>query len=248
MGKFAHLHLHTEFSLLDGAIRINELPDRLLELGMDSCAITDHGVMYGTVSFYKAMKAKGLKPIIGCEVYVAPNSRFDRSYTNNERSYHHLILLAKNNEGLVNLNRLVSMGFTEGFYKKPRIDKELLQRYHEGLICLSACLAGEIPSLITENRLAEAIDSVTWYDSLFGRGNYYLEIQCNSLSEQAIVNATLIKISNKTGIPLVATNDCHYLHKEDSKAHDVLLCIDTGAKLTDVSRMRMETDDFYLKV
>ncbi|MCQ2533293.1 MAG: DNA polymerase III subunit alpha [Clostridia bacterium] len=247
MGKFAHLHLHTEFSLLDGAIRINELPDRLLELGMDSCAITDHGVMYGTVSFYKAMKAKGLKPIIGCEVYVAPNSRFDRSYSNNERSYHHLILLAKNNEGLVNLNRLVSMGFTEGFYKKPRIDKELLQRYHEGLICLSACLAGEIPSLITENRLAEAIDSVTWYDSLFGRGNYYLEIQCNSLSEQAIVNATLIKISNKTGIPLVATNDCHYLHKEDSKAHDVLLCIDTGAKLTDVSRMRMETDDFYLK-
>lgn len=247
MSGFTHLHLHTEFSLLDGAIRINELPDRLAELGMNACAVTDHGVMYGTVSFYKALKAKGIKPIIGCEVYVAPDSRFDRNYGNNERAYHHLVLLAKDNKGLVNLNKLVSLGFTEGFYKKPRVDKSLLEKYHEGLICLSACLAGEIPSLISENRIDDACETALWYDRIFGRGNYYLEIQCNGLREQALVNTSLIKIANATGIPLVATNDCHYLKQEDSKAHDVLLCIDTGAKLNDVSRMRMETDDFYLK-
>lgn len=247
MSGFAHLHLHTEYSLLDGAIRIDELPDRLLELGMNSCAITDHGVMYGTVSFYKALKAKGIKPIIGCEVYIAPGSRFDKDFGVNERAYNHLILLAKNNTGLINLNKLVSLGFTEGFYKKPRIDKSLLEKYHEGIICLSACLAGEVASLISDGLLDEAENTAVWYDKLFGRGNYYLEIQCNGLKEQAVVNSALIKLSNKTGIPLVATNDCHYLKKEDSKAHDVLLCIDTGAKLSDVSRMRMETDEFYLK-
>ena len=244
---FVHLHLHTEYSLLDGAIRLKELPDRLVEMGMTSCAITDHGVMYGAVDFYKKMKAKGLHPIIGCELYVATDSRFNTTYAPNERQYHHLILLAKDNEGLKNLNRLCSAGFTEGFYRRPRIDKELLEKYHDGLICLSACIAGEVSGKILNDDIEGARTAALWYDNLFGRGNYYLEIQSNVMREQAIVNSALIRLSRETGIPLVATNDCHYLKKEDSEVHDVLLCMQTGAKKSDPDRFRMTTDDFYVK-
>ena len=244
---FTHLHLHTEYSMLDGAIRIKDLIPRLKEMGMTSCAITDHGVMHGTVAFYKAMKAEGLHPVIGCEVYVAPTSRADKDPSPNKRDYHHMILLARNNEGLRNLNRLCTAGFTEGFYKKPRIDNELLERWHDGLICLSACLAGKIPSLIMEGKMEEAYKTARYYDELFGRGYFYLEIQSNTINSQAIVNSALVKMSRDTGIPLVATNDCHYLRKEDAEAHDILLCMQTGAKLDDKSRMRMETNDFYVK-
>lgn len=227
-GGFVHLHLHTEFSLLDGSIRISELACRLVELGMTSCAITDHGVMYGAVEFYKTMTDKGIHPIIGCEVYVAVGSRFDKQVIPNGTNYHHLILLAKDNEGLKNLNRLVSAGFTEGFYRKPRIDWELLCKYHEGLICLSACLAGELSNLILENKFSECERRALEFDELFGRGNYYLEIQNNRLPEQGIINSSLIKLSRKTGIPLVATNDCHYLLDSDYEVEDVLLCMQTG--------------------
>ena len=244
---FVHLHLHTEYSLLDGAIRINDLVERLKELGMTSCAITDHGSMFGCVEFYKAMTAAGIHPIIGCEVYVAPSSRFDKKVTGTSKPYNHLILLAKDNEGLKNLNRLVSAGYTEGFYRRPRIDKELLSQWHEGLICLSGCTAGRLSELVISGKVKEAEAEALWYDQLFGRGNYYLEIQSNQLSEQSVVNSALVGISNRTGIPLAATNDCHYLLKEDSYVQDVLLCLQTGAKLTDKDRMRMLTDDFYVK-
>ncbi len=244
---FVHLHLHTEYSLLDGAIRIKELGPRLKEMGITSCAITDHGSMFGCVDFYKEMQANGIHPIIGCEVYVAPKSRFDREYGPKDRAYNHLILLAKNNEGLKNLNRLVSSGYTEGFYRKPRIDKDLLIKWHEGLICLSGCLAGHLSELIIEGRLDEAEQEALWFNKLFGQDNYYLEIQSNLMKEQSRVNAALVKLSNKTGIPLVATNDCHYLRKEDAGVHDVLLCMQTGAKFSDAGRMKMETDDFYVK-
>lgn len=244
---FVHLHLHTEYSLLDGAIRISELPGRLKDMGMTSCAITDHGSMFGCVEFYKAMKAEGLKPIIGCEVYVAPGSRFVTPNDNKQRAYNHLILLAKDNEGLKNLNRLVTAGWTEGFYRKPRIDKEILEKWHEGLVCLSGCLAGEVACLIKEGKIEEAEAAANWYDSLFGRGNYYLEIQSNFLKDQGPVNAGLVKLSRKTGIPLVATNDCHYLKQEDSYVQEVLMCMQTGSKLSDANRMKFETDDFYVK-
>ena len=244
---FVHLHLHTEYSLLDGAVRLKELPDRLIDMGMTSCAITDHGVMYGAVDFYRRMKAKGLHPIIGCELYVAVDSRFNRTYNANQRHYHHLILLAKDNEGLKNLNKLCSAGFLEGFYRKPRIDKELLEKHHEGLICLSACIAGEVASDILEDDLEKAKKDALWYDSLFGRGNYYLEIQSNTMREQAIVNSALVKLSRETGIPLVATNDCHYLKREDFEVHDVLLCMQTGAKKSDPNRFKMSVNDFYVK-
>ena len=244
---FVHLHLHTEYSLLDGAIRISELPGRLKEMGMDACAITDHGSMFGCVEFFKAMKAEGLKPIIGCEVYVAPGSRFETPAGNSQRSYNHLILLAKNNEGLTNLNRLVTAGWTEGFYRKPRIDKELLEKWHDGLVCLSGCLAGEVACLLKEGRYNDAEAAALWYDNLFGRGNYYLEIQSNFIKDQGPVNASMVKLSRKTGIPLVATNDCHYLKQEDSEVQEVLMCMQTGAKLSDPDRMKFETDDFYVK-
>lgn len=249
MDSFCHLHLHTEYSLLDGAIRISELAERLKEMGMSSCAITDHGVMYGAVSFYKAMQAAGIHPVIGCEVYVAPGSRFDKdpaSYQH-ERYYHHLILLAKDNTGLVHLNKLVSAGFTDGFYRRPRIDEELLEKYHEGLICLSGCIAGKLPGLILDGDLDAAVKCAMKYDSLFGRGNYYLEIQANTTSEQATVNASLIKMSRETGIPLAATNDCHYLRQEDAEAQDILLCISTAARIDDENRMKMSCDEFYVK-
>ncbi|MBP5180980.1 MAG: DNA polymerase III subunit alpha [Clostridiales bacterium] len=244
---FVHLHLHTEYSLLDGAVRIKELAGRLKEMGMSACAITDHGSMFGCVEFFKAMKDEGIKPVIGCEIYVAPGSRLERPQDQKSRAYHHLILLAKNNTGLRNLNRLVSAGYTEGFYRKPRIDKELLERWHDGLICLSGCLAGEVADHIREGRINEAERTALWFDSLFGRGNYYLEIQSNFLKDQAVVNAALVKLSAKTGIPLVATNDCHYLRKEDSAVHEVLLCMQTGSKMSDPDRMKFETDDFYVK-
>ena len=245
---FVHLHLHTEYSLLDGAIRISELPSRLKEMGMDACAITDHGSMFGCVEFFKAMKAEGLKPIIGCEVYVAPGSRYVTPTPNDkQKAYHHLILLAKDNEGLKNLNRLVTAGWTEGFYRKPRIDKELLERWHDGLICLSGCLAGEVACLIKEGKFTEADEAALWYDKLFGRGNYYLEIQSNFLKDQGPVNAGLVKLSRRTGIPLVATNDCHYLKQEDSYVQEVLMCMQTGSKMSDTNRMKFETDDFYVK-
>ena len=246
---FCHLHLHTEYSLLDGAIKIKDLAARLKDMGMTSCAITDHGVMYGAVSFYREMKANGIHPVIGCEVYVAPGSRFDKTAVPgaDDKYYNHLILLAKDNQGLTNLNRLVSAGFTEGFYRRPRIDEELLVKWHEGLICLSACIAGKVPSLILAGETEKAAQTALWYDGLFGRGNYYLEIQANTTPEQARVNAALVKLSNETGIPLVATNDCHYLLKEDAEAQDILLCISTAARIDDENRMRMSCNEFYVK-
>lgn len=242
---FVHLHLHTEYSLLDGAIRIKRLAARLKELGMTSCAITDHGVMYGCVEFYKAMTEEGIHPIIGCECYVAPRGRFLKEIE--DRHSYHLVLLAKNDEGLRNLNRLVSAGFTEGFYYKPRIDHELLEKYSDGLIALSACVSGEVATHVLNNEFEKAKEAALWYDRVFGRGNFYLEIQSNQLTEQARVNQHLILLSNETGIPLVATNDCHYMYQKDSEAHEVLLCMQTGKRMSDPDRMRMPTNDFYIK-
>lgn len=243
---FTHLHLHTEYSLLDGAIRIKDLAKRLKELGMTSCAITDHGVMYGTVNFYRIMQEEGIHPIIGCECYVAPRSRLLKEGVVDREPYH-LILLAKDQEGLKNLNRLVSRGFTDGFYYRPRIDLELLKEFSAGLIAMSACLSGEISQAILREQFQEAKEIALTYDEIFGRGNFYLEIQSNQIPAQARVNQHLIRISNETGIPLVATNDCHYLKKEDAKSHDVLLCMQTGKRISDTDRMRMPTDDFYVK-
>ena len=245
MSKFVHLHVHSEFSLLDGANRIKDLPVRAKELGMDAIAITDHGVMFGVIDFYKACKANGIKPIIGCEVYVAPRTRFDKE-PNIDNKYNHLILLAKNNEGYKNLSKLVSLGFTDGYYYKPRIDKEILEQYHEGLICCSACLAGEVPQAILRDGIEKAEETALWYKNLFG-DDYYLEIQANSIREQIIVNQKMVQLSKKLGIKLVATNDAHYLTKEDYYNHEVLLCIQTGKRMTDEDRMSFETNDFYIK-
>jgi len=243
---FVHLHLHTEYSLLDGANRIAPLAARLKELGMSSCAITDHGVMYGAVDFYRTMKEEGLHPVIGCECYVAPRSRFEKEGSI-DRDPFHLILLAENNIGLKNLNYLVSSGFTEGFYYRPRIDRALLEEKSEGLICLSACLGGELGSLLMDDQYEKAKEVALWYDGIFGRNNYFLEIQSNHIPEQAKVNQYLIRLSKETGIPLVATNDSHYLKKEDAQAHDILLCMQTGKHISDTNRMRMSTDDFYVR-
>ena len=245
MGDFVHLHVHSEYSLLDGANRIKDLPLRAKEMGMDAIAITDHGVMYGVIEFYKACKKEGIKPIIGCEVYVAPRTRFDKE-PNIDNKYNHLILLVKNNEGYKNLSKMVSIGFTEGFYYKPRIDLETLEKYHEGLICCSACLAGSLPQAILKNDMDEAERIALWYKNLFG-DDYYLEIQTNRLPNQTLVNQKLVELSRKLNIPLVATNDAHYSRKEDAYNHEVLLCIQTGKKMNDIDRMRFETDDFYLK-
>lgn len=239
--KFVHLHVHSEFSLLDGANRIKDLPVRAKELGMNSIAITDHGVMFGVIDFYKACKANGVKPIIGCEVYVAPRSRFDKDPALDGK-YNHLILLAKNNQGYRNLSKLVSLSFLDGFYYKPRIDKEILEQYHEGLICCSACLAGEVNQAILRDDLVEAAKVANWYKNIFGK-DYYLEIQNNGLKEQVLVNQKLIQLSRELDIPLVATNDAHYLKKEDAYNHEVLLCIQTGKKMSDEDRMRFETDE-----
>lgn len=245
MSNFVHLHVHSEFSLLDGANRIKDLPARAKELGMDSIALTDHGVMFGVVDFYKECKKQGIKPIIGCEVYVAPRTRFDKE-PNIDNHYYHLILLAKNETGYKNLTHLVSMGFTEGFYYKPRIDYEILEKYHEGLVCLSACLAGNVNREILNNNIEKAEEVALWHKNLFGE-DYYLEIQPNGLPEQVLANQKLIEMSKKLDIPLVATNDSHYLKKEDAYNHEVLLCIQTGKKMTDEDRMRMGTDEFYVK-
>ena len=245
MSNFVHLHVHSEFSLLDGANRIKDLPVRAKELGMDSIALTDHGVMFGVVDFYKACKKEGIKPIIGCEVYVAPRTRFDKE-PNIDNHYYHLILLAKNEIGYKNLSYLVSKGFTDGFYYKPRIDYKLLEENHEGLIALSACLAGNVNRELLNNNIEKAEEIALWHKNLFGE-DYYLEIQPNGLPEQVLVNQKLIEMSRKLDIPLVATNDAHYLKKEDAYNHEVLLCIQTGKKMTDEDRMRMGTDEFYLK-
>ena len=244
MSNFVHLHIHSEYSLLDGANRIKDIPVRAKELGMDSIALTDHGVMYGVIDFYKACKKEGIKPIIGCEVYVANRTRFDKEagldYNN------HLILLAKNNEGYKNLTKLVSMGFTDGFYYKPRIDKEILQKHHEGLIALSACLAGEVNQAILKDDMEKAKEVAIWFKNVFGE-DYYLEIQNNGIREQALANQKLIELSKELNIPLVATNDAHYLKKEDAYNHEVLLCIQTGKKMKDEDRMRFETEELYIK-
>ena len=243
---FTHLHVHTEYSLLDGCCRINQLIDRVAELGQKNIAITDHGVMYGCIDFYKYAKSKGIKPIIGCEVYVAPKSRFDKQRTVNG-AYSHLVLLCENNTGYRNLIKLVSLGFTEGFYNKPRIDRELLEKYHEGIIALSACLAGEIPKYILMGEYEKAKETALWYKNTFGEDNYYLEIQDHGIREQQLVNPQIIRLSKETDIPLVATNDVHYISKDDSKTHNVLLCVQTGSRVTDENPLEFKTEEFYLK-
>ena len=244
--NFTHLHVHTEYSLLDGSNKIKELIGRTKELGMDSVAITDHGVMYGVIDFYKEATKNGIRPIIGCEVYVAPGSRFDRDPSASNR-YHHLVLLAENNEGYHNLIKIVSRGFTEGFYYKPRIDKELIRQYHQGIIALSACLAGEVPDLISRGFYEEAKQAALEMEEVFGRGNYFLELQDHGIPMQKTVNQALLRMSKETGIELVATNDIHYTYSEDAEAHDILLCIQTGKKVTDEDRMRYEGGQFYVK-
>ena len=243
---FVHLHLHTEYSLLDGCCRIEKLIDAVAQKGQSAVAITDHGVMYGAIDFYKAAKKKGIKPIIGCEVYVAPRTRFDKQKPL-DSTYSHLVLLCENNEGYQNLIKLVSAGFTEGFYSKPRIDRELLQKYHGGLIALSACLAGEIPRAILDGDYDKARDTALWYKNVFGENNYFLELQNHNLPEQQTVNTYIQKLSKETGIPLVATNDVHYIEKDDSFMHKVLLCIQTGTKIGEKSSLEFKTDEFYLK-
>ena len=242
---FVHLHIHTEYSLLDGACRIDQLMDRVKECGQTAIACTDHGVMYGCVQFYKAAKKAGVKPIIGCEVYVATRTRFDK--VNKIDGNNHLILLCKNETGYKNLAKLVSAAFIEGFYSKPRVDKQLLEQYHEGLICLSACLAGEIPQAILSGDYERAKASALWYRDLFGEGNYYIELQDHGLEEDNIVLPQLIKLARETGIPMAATNDSHYLRKEDAKMQAILLCIQTGKTMQDADRMEFQTDEFYVK-
>ena len=244
---FAHLHVHTEYSLLDGSNKIQEYVARVKELGMDSAAITDHGVMYGVIDFYRAAKKEGINPILGCEVYVAPGSRFDREVTGGDDRYYHLVLLAENNTGYANLMKIVSRGFTEGYYYKPRVDKEILRRYHEGIIALSACLAGEVPRYLVKGMYAEAKEKALEYQDIFGKGNYFLELQDHGIAEQAMVNQRLVQMSQELGIGLVATNDVHYTYAEDEKPHDILLCIQTGKKLSDENRMRYEGGQYYVK-
>ncbi len=243
---FAHLHLHTEYSLLDGCCRINRLIDSVADKGQTAVAITDHGVMYGAIDFYKAAKKKGIKPIVGCEVYVAPSSRFDKQKQEGG-NYSHLVLLCKNNEGYQNLIKLVSLGFTDGFYTKPRVDRELLQKYHGGLIALSACLAGEIPRAVMNGDYNKALDTALWYKNVFGEDNYFLEVQNHGIAEQQTINSYIQKLSRETGIPMVATNDVHYIEKDDSFMHKVLLCVQTGSKIGDQNALEFKTNEFYLK-
>ena len=244
---FTHLHVHTEYSLLDGSNKITEYVSRVKELGMTAAAITDHGVMYGVIDFYKAAKKEGINPIIGCEVYVAPGSRFDREQSHGDDRYYHLILLAENNTGYANLMKIVSRSFTEGFYYKPRVDLDLLREFHEGLIASSACLAGEVAREIVRGNPAGARQAAKRYLDIFGEGNFFLELQDHGYQDQQTVNAELLKMSRETGIPLIATNDCHYTYAEDAEAHDILLCVQTGKKLADENRMRYPGGQFYVK-
>ena len=246
--SFAHLHVHTEYSLLDGSNKIKECISRVKELGMDSVAITDHGVMYGVIDFYKAAKAAGIKPILGCEVYVAPGSRFDKEAKGNSESrYYHLVLLAENETGYHNLVKLVSRGFTEGYYYKPRVDMALLEEFHEGIIALSACLAGEVARNAVRGLYEEAKEAALRYEEIFGKGNFFLELQDHGMPEQQMVNQALVRMSRETGIGLVATNDVHYTYADDVKPHDILLCLQTGKKLADEDRMRYEGGQYYIK-
>ena len=244
---FTHLHVHTEYSLLDGSNKIKEYVKRVKELGMDSAAITDHGVMYGVIDFYRACKEEGINPILGCEVYVAPNSRFDREITGGEDRYYHLVLLAENNKGYENLMKIVSRGHTEGYYYRPRVDMEVLREFHEGIIALSACLAGEVPRNIIKGLTEEAEKAALKYEECFGKGNYFLELQDHGIPAQSTVNAALINMSRKLNIPLVCTNDVHYTYADDVEPHDILLCIQTGKKLSDENRMRYEGGQYYVK-
>ena len=244
---FTHLHVHTEYSLLDGSCKIRELVARAKELGMDSLAVTDHGVMYGVIDFYKAAREVGIKPILGCEVYVAPGSRFDRENVNGEDRYYHLVLLAENDQGYQNLMKIVSKGFVDGFYYKPRVDYELLETYHEGIIALSACLAGEVQRYLSRGMYEEAGRAALRYQDTFGKGNFFLELQDHGLDAQKQVNQGLLRLSRELGIDLVATNDVHYTYAEDEKAHDILLCIQTGKKVADENRMRYEGGQYYCK-
>ena len=245
MAEFVHLHIHSEFSLLDGANRIKDLPVRAKELGMKAIAITDHGVMYGVIDFYKACKKEGIKPIIGCEVYVANRSRFDKE-PGIDNKYNHLILLAKNNQGYKNLSKLVSIGFTEGYYYKPRIDLEVLEKYHEGLICLSGCLAGSVNQALLNGQNEKAEEIALWHKKVFGE-DYYIEIQNNGIKEQVLANQKLVQLARKLDIPLAATNDAHYLKREDAYNHEILLCIQTGKRMSDEDRMKFDTDELYVK-
>lgn len=245
--SFVHLHTHTEYSLLDGSNKIKEYVARVKELGMNAAAITDHGVMYGVIDFYRAAKAAGIRPVIGCEVYVAPASRFDREPGRDEDRYFHLVLLAENNTGYQNLMKIVSKGFVDGFYYKPRVDKELLAQYSEGIIALSACLAGEVQKYLTRGFYEDAKKIAYQYQEIFGEGNYFLELQDHGIPEQKLVNQQLIRMHEETGIDLVATNDVHYTYADDAASHDILLCIQTGKKLADENRMRYEGGQYYVK-
>ena len=245
--EFAHLHVHTEYSLLDGSNKIHEYVARVKELGMNSAAITDHGVMFGCIDFYRAAKAAGIKPILGCEVYVAPGSRFDREAGQTENRYYHLVLLAENNQGYQNLMKIVSKAFIDGFYYKPRVDLELLEEYHEGIIALSACLAGEVAKNLTRGFYEEAKKAALRYQEIFGEGNFFLEMQDHGIPEQQRVNQQLLRMHQETGIELVVTNDVHYTYETDVEAHDILLCVQTGKRLQDEDRMRYEGGQYYVK-
>ena len=244
---FTHLHVHTEYSLLDGSGKIGEMAAQAKALGMNSLAITDHGAMYGVVDFYKAARKEGIKPIIGCEIYVTNGSRFDRETGQGDDRYYHLVLLAENNVGYANLMKIVSIGFTEGFYYKPRVDYEILEKYSEGLIALSACLAGIIPRLLMRGKYQEARDEALRLQEIFGEGNFFLELQDHGIPDQKMVNSQLLRMSEEENIPLVCTNDVHYTYDTDAEAHDILLCIQTGKKLSDENRMRYEGGQYYLK-
>ena len=245
--EFTHLHVHTEYSLLDGSSKIKEIVKRAKELGMDSLAITDHGVMYGVIEFYKAAKEEGIKPIIGCEVYVAPGSRFDKEVSHGDDRYYHLVLLAENDTGYSNLMKIVSKGFIDGFYYKPRVDYEVLRQYSEGIICLSACLAGEVQRYLARGMYEEGMKAALKYQEIFGEGNYFLEMQDHGIPDQKLVNQQLLRLSKETGIKLVVTNDVHYTFADDAQAHDILLCIQTGKTVADEDRMRYEGGQYYLK-
>ena len=245
--EFTHLHVHTEYSLLDGSSKIKEITSRAKELGMKSLAITDHGVMYGVIDFYKAAKEVGIKPILGCEVYVAPGSRFDKQPGESESRYYHLVLLAENNTGYKNLMKIVSRGFTEGLYYKPRVDYEVLEQFHEGIIALSACLAGEVQRYLARGMYEAGCEAAKRYEGIFGKGNFFLELQDHGIPEQKYVNPQLIRMSQELGIDLVCTNDVHYTYAQDADAHDILLCIQTGKKVTDENRMRYDGGQYYLK-